>query len=92
MIFPHAAGMLPYLPYSDGACVRLGSHSFRVLNIISAASSIAEARSRLGYERIAFLLIVTHDHLGLPKKMSTTNPEKCASCLACMTPTAPCLA
>ena len=92
MTFPHASGILPYLLYSDRACVRLGGYSFHVLNIISAARSIAEARSRQGYGQLALLPIVPRKHLGLPKKMSTTDQEKCASCLACMTPTAPCLA
>lgn len=79
-IFLQAEGILPHLLYSDGACVRLGGHSFHVLNIISAAGSITEARSRQAYARIALLPIVSRKHLGLPKKLSSADQEMCALC------------
>ena len=79
-VFPQAEGILPYLLYSDGACVRLGGHSFHALNVISAAGSITEARSRQGYARIALLPIVSRKHLGLPKKLSSADQEMCALC------------
>lgn len=79
-VFPQAEGVLPFLLYSDGACVRLGGHSFRVLNVISAAGSISEARSRQGYGGIALLPIVSRKHLGLPKKLSSADQEMCALC------------
>ena len=77
-IHPGVDGVFPYLLYSDGACVRLGGHTFHVLNIISAAGSIGEARSRQGYARIALLPKVTRKHLGLPKKLSSADQERCA--------------
>ena len=77
-VCPGVDGIFPYLFYSDGACVRLGGHTFHVLNIISAAGSIGEARSCQGYARIALLPKVTRKHLGLPKKLSSADQERCA--------------
>ena len=83
-VYPHVEGILPYLLYSDGACVRLGGHIFHVLNIMSAAGTIGEARGRQGYARIALLPKVSRKHLGLPKKLSSAEQETCVSCSACM--------
>ena len=41
-VFPQAEGVLPFLLYCDGACVRLGGHSFHVLNVISAKHEAAK--------------------------------------------------
>lgn len=83
-VHPHAEGILPYLLYSDGACVRLGGETSHVLNIISAAGSIGETRSRRGYAHIALIPVVSRKHLGLPKKLSSADQETCAPCSLCL--------
>ena len=90
-VCPGVDGVFAYFFYSDGACVRLGGHTFHVLNIISAAGSIGEARSRQGYARIALLPKVTRKHLGLPKKLSSADQERCASLIQPVIPSQPAL-